>query len=151
MPFPVIIRDKASQISLLTRSRSASATELILVRLLLRVAFAVGLCSSFKQVSSWLDRFRDVVSTQQLSGTPKTAPLSSFDLSEKQEFDFFEFKTNDRRSSIFTVCLKMKIVLSVLSKKTHTHTHTVVGLFWFSFMSFSYSGVYFLWQTFSSA
>ena len=26
-----------------------------------------------------------------------------------------------------------------------------VGLFWFSFMSFSYNGVYFLWQTFSSA
>ena len=65
--------------SCLTLSRRASTAEPMLVRLALRLAFDVGLGSSWRKGSSCVDFFREVVSTQQLSGTPKTAALPLVD------------------------------------------------------------------------
>ena len=68
----------------------------------------------------------------------------------KQIRDFFIAVGNSY--NCFYIWPSLHPGLYFLKYKFHKVVQLVsIGLFWFRFMPFSYTGVYFLWQTFSSA
>ena len=105
------------------------------------------------QINSWHCRFADQEWRWQLSdGIPARQLLSNRPL--KEQVTNYE----DLRSSIISNNLAHSksaeiILYNHLTKYAEMITTKVVSivLFWFCFMPFSYNGVCFLWQTFSSA